>query len=351
VAFRLMFSCVVVLAMPGWAQGTVHPKVLEASQLIDELDLEAALSVLESAEKMEGNDRATVLAILAMQGATYGTLGKEAKTRDCFRKLLLLDPEAQLPADLPPRVRTPFYQAKEWASVNGPLSVTAEAETSATSGIELRVQVSRDVLKLGERVRFTVRSGTGVDVTEVPLSRGLASLTVDQTAVTWSAEVLNDRYAVIWSVAPQVERVVRDVPVKTPALEVAPAEVEPLSAVPVALAKAPMNSRRWVGGGLLLASAAAVAVGAVLGVQSTQERSRIETAARDELGRVNGLTQRDAVSLESGARTKALAANVLFGLGAAAAIGGMVLVLMGPPASPALSLRVAPGALVAAGSF
>ncbi|HEY1086193.1 MAG TPA: hypothetical protein VGE37_00815, partial [Archangium sp.] len=111
-------------------QAAPPAKLVEARKLIDDLELEAALKALDAADKTEGNDRATVLEIYLLQGVAFGTLGKDAKTRDSFRKLLMLNPNAALPPDQPPRVRTPFFEAKEWVRSNGPLVVTPEVKVA-----------------------------------------------------------------------------------------------------------------------------------------------------------------------------------------------------------------------------
>jgi hypothetical protein len=114
-----------LVACPALA---ANPKLEEARALVDDLAFEKAASVLDAAARMEGNSRQEVLNILALQGIVHGTLGKQARAYEAFRELLLLDPGYQLPADQPPRVRTPFYEAKAWVQDNGPFDAMASAE-------------------------------------------------------------------------------------------------------------------------------------------------------------------------------------------------------------------------------
>ena len=316
------------------------PTLSEAKKLIDDLELESALKALDAAEKAEGNDRATLEEIYTLQGIAYGTLGKEAKTRDSFRKLLLIAPEATLPADLPPRVRTPFFEAKDWAGTNA-LVATPGADLGDGQVRSVRVVVEKDVLRLARSVRFHFKVN-GVDQpVEVPLRAGKAQVTVGKPAATWWAEVLNEREGVL--------------------IELGTAEqpreewtgVAPTSAVPQVETEGAVTGgwRRPVGIAVLSAGVVAAGVGVVMGVQANTARSKVNTAIRDEQGRVTSLTQRDAQAVEVNARSQATVANVLFGVGGGLAAAGVVLIILGPSSETTLALSPAPGGLLVSGTF
>lgn len=321
------------------------PSVQEAKRLIDDLELEAALKVLDAVEKTEGNDRATVLEIFTLQGVAWGTLGKDAKTRDSFRKLLVLSPNATLPKDLPPRVRTPYFEAKEWASSNGPLTATPSAEVAEGKVLFVQIEVSKDVLRLARAVRFSLRAGTEVTTVEAPLVSGKAQAPVGKPGITWWADVLSERKGVLLQVgtakAARVEGEVAEAP---PALVAAPPVVESPAAVNGAW-------RRPLGIGFLGAGAVAAGIGVVLGVQAEGARAQLTNAPRDDQGRVTGLTQRDAAALEATSRDQAMVANVLFGVGGACAAAGLVLVVLGPSSEPALAFSPTAGGVSVSGSF
>ncbi len=316
------------------------PTLSDAKKLIDDLELESALKALDVAEKAEGNDRATLKEIYTLQGIAYGTLGKEAKTRDSFRKLLLIAPEATLPADLPPRVRTPFFEAKDWAGTNA-LVARPGADLGDGQVRSVKVVVEKDVLRLARSVRFHFKVN-GVDQpVEVPLRAGKAEVTVGKPATTWWAEVLNEREGVL--------------------LELGTAEqpreewtgVAPTSAVPKVEHEGSVVEgwRRPVGIAVLCAGVVGGAVGVVMGVQANDARNKVNTATRDEQGRVTSLTQRDAQALETNARSQATVANVLFGVGGGLAAAGVVLIILGPSTRTPLALSPVPGGLLVSGTF
>jgi len=331
----------ITLLASGWAAAAPPPRLEEARKLIDDLEMESALKALDAADKTEGNDRATVLEIWTLQGIAFGTLGKEAKTRDSFRKLLVLDPSATIPQDLPPRVRTPFFEAREWAATNGPIGFTGGVNLEGGVVQSVKVTVDKDVLRLARTVRFHLDL-EGKQSLDVPITAGKAEAPVQKEGVSWWAEVLSDRKGVLFTVA-SAEQPRRDGEVRAP-VAAAPLQLE--SPGPVS-----GGWRRPTGFGLVGAGAVAAGIGIVLGVQSSAARARLTDAARDAEGRVTGITQAEAGPLEASANTQATVANVLFGVGGALGAAGVVLVILGPSEQPALALSPAPAGVLVSGRF
>lgn len=311
-------------------------KVNEARRQLDDLEPEAALKTLDAAEKLEGNSRETVLELLLLRGIAFGTLGKDAKTRDSFRKLLMLDPTAKLPADLPPRVQTPFFEAREWCEANGPLTAVPAAEVEGGDVKSLSVAVQKDVLRLVRSVRFHV----GAETFEVTPGQGVAKTSTHGASVEWSAELIGDRKAVLVVVAPRTERATA-----APVTDIAPT----VTMVPPS---GPGGAwRRPLGGVLLGAGAAAAGIGVVFGLLSNGSRAQVTGAGRDAQGRVVSLTQREAAALAANAQTQAIVANVLFVTGGALAATGVVFLVIGPDSAPVARLSPALGGVVLSGNF
>jgi len=311
-------------------------RLSEARKLIDDLELEAGLKALDAAEKTEGNDRATLKEIYLLQGIAFGTLGKEAKTRDSFRKLLMIAPEATLPADLPPRVRTPFFEAKEWSSTNGPLLAVPSAELGEGLVRSVKIVMEKDVLRLARTARFHLEVNGVAQTVDVPLTAGKAIAPVGKDSVRWWAEVLNERGGVVKELAPRQDGVAPVAVVQTPGVEAQPTLG---------------GWRRPTGIAVLGAGAVAAGIGVVLGVQANDARNKVTNATRDELGRVTSLTQRDAQALETSAQSQATIANVLFGVGGALGAAGLVLIILGPEQAPTVALSATAGGVVLSGSF
>ncbi len=333
----------VIALIWGSAASAGSPRLAEARALIDDLEMEAALKALDAADKTEGNDRATVLEILQLQGIAFGTLGKEAKTRDSFRKLLMLEPAATLPKDLPPRVRTPFFEARDWAAANGPLAVTGGVNLEGGLVQAVKVLVDKDVLRLARIARFHLDLEGEKSTLDVPITAGRAEAPVKKQGVSWWVEVLSDRKGVLFTVA-------------TEAMPRTDGEVRAsvASTGPVQVGAGGPGSGGWrrpTGFALLGAGVVAAGIGVVLGAQSGAARARLTDATRDELGRVTGITQAEAGPLEASANTQASVANVLFGVGGALGAAGLVLVILGPADQPAIALSPAPAGVLVSGHF
>lgn len=355
--------CVVCCgSVRGWgAEPSIRPQLDEASRLMDGLDYQRALEVLLKADKVANIGRDEWLELLMLQGAVYGVLGKEAKTRDAFRKALVLEPSTPPPSsELPPRVRGPFEEAKSWVVVNKPLRVISSAEEQE-SGRVIRFVVERDTLGLVHTVRFYLRLESKVRITEANFVGDTAELPVDGEAESWRAEILSERKRVAMVFPGQsllrraaIEQVFGEaVPVAVPV--VAPPSPAAVAPVPTPVARqASTADGVWVrplGIGLIGLGAAVAGVGGVFGAESMKARASLSGALQDEQGRVTNLTQRFAAGLAARAQEQATLANVLFGVGGALAAGGLVLCLVGPSASPMVAVAPVPGGAVLTGAF
>lgn len=339
----MRFSLALILISSLASAAPADTRLTQAHTLVDDLDPEAALKVLEAIERTEGNQNAVVIEVLLLQGIAWGTLGKDAKTRDSFRKLLMLAPETKLPADLPPRVKTPFFEARDWASKHGPMTVTLDTKSTDGQVTLLSVNIEKDVYRVAKSVRLTVWANDGAPTAvELPLSHAHAEHPLVAKVVKWSVEVIGERKAVLLVAGPRTDGL-------------SPQRDTVASPAPVAVVSEPPAPpshgwRRPLGIGLASAGAAAVIVGAVFGSLSSSSRTR---ATPDDTGVVSGVTQREAAGLEKSAIAQATTANVLFGVGAGLAATGLVLIILGPGSAgtSTAALAPAPGGLVLNGTF
>lgn len=343
---RLLVTSVVLLGVV--ALGAPNPKIAEARKLFEDLELEKAARTLAAAQAVPGNDRAQTLEILELQGVVFGTMNREAKARDAFRELLTLKPDYVLPGEHPPRVRTPFYEAKEWVSTNTPLKYEADAAVGA-SVTALTLTVSRDTLRLVKKARFVVTGGADPRTQEVDVVNGAARLELEAPSVTWRLELLSGRGAVLLDLGPFTHRGSGPGPSPSAGTPASPALTPNVSVA----TDAPRGWLRPVSYGAMGAGALAVGIGVVLGVLSADARARVSGAPTNEAGLIVGLSQREAAALEARARDQAVAANVLFVAGGVLAAAGAVLFIVGAPSEPRarVSLIASPAGLVFSGVF
>lgn len=330
------------------AAATPNTQLLAAEDLVAQVRYADAEKALTQARAQPGNARETLLRILELQGIVAGTLGQAPRASKFFQQLLALQPDRRLAEGLPPRVRTPYYEAKGIASEVAPMLFTASADME---GPVLRAKLSADPATLARKARFHVREVGGAwKVTDKPIASGAAALSPGSGRFEWWVELLGEHDATLFSAGsddkPFVDGVAAAKPVPVPVA----VAVAPSSDVPVAIA-APASSPGvhpavWV----CAAGAGAAAVGGVVaGVLSRGNAGKVENPQKDAAGLVTGMTQREAAGLRDQARTQAIAANVLFGSAVALAGTGLAIFLFSGPSK--VAVIPGPGGVVFAGAL
>jgi len=309
------------------------PAFDDARALVKQLKYNAALPALAKARATPGNDRAALLDILWMQGLVAATLNRKDEARSAFRELLALEPDFKVQGDQPPKVMTPFYEAKNWAVTNGRLSLELDAPTAHA----VSARVEHDPLSLARAVRFWVREPGGPWKQQRVAAPFALTFPGDGPHEVW-AELLGENDASLVS-AQSEERPLRIGVSATPArVEAAPVPVEPQPAVPPpappleAAQPAPrsVSAAQWAGVVAAAIAAGAGGVGAVFGVMSRQGAQQLMDLQMSHMGSaVTELSQADAFALQDRFHQQASAANGLFITAAVCAVVAVVLVIVG----------------------
>lgn len=347
-----------------------NAKLDEAKRLIEDLELEKALKTLDAAEAIAGNSRETLVELSSLRGATLATLGKAKPAEEAFRLTLFLAPDFKLVGDYAPRVRTPFYAARDWAAKNGTLEAAPEVQQVPGAVEVISVVVKADALKLASKVRFHVRDGATWKVDDVAVASGRAKRPVGRPSVEWWAEVLSPKAAVLMTFASETAPRLDAAPgakkpvvvAETPSIPAKPPppvvkEPEPVAPPPPPVEEqlterptpAPMGMK-VLSFSLMGAGVVAAGVGVALGLSSNAARTQFLAAARDSNGLVTGLSRRDALALEARSKTEATIANVLFVSGAALAATGVVLLVVDLQKTTVV-LVPTPGGVAVSGHF
>jgi hypothetical protein len=244
---------------------------------------------------------------------------------------------------------TPFYEARGHLDEVGHLELTALPAAVAQGQVtQLAVERTRDPLKMVRRVRFHLKPlDQGWTERLAELADKSASVSAEGASVSWWAEALGERDAVLLAVGSEAAPLLAG----EPSAPVAEQREPPMSPVPpdwaltrARPAKGP-SPLRLVACGAWGAGVVALGVGAVLGALSSSARAQLDGAATTPAGVVTGLTQKQAYQLDATVRSEATAANVLFAVGGALAVTGLVLFLVSRP-QLVLALAPTPQALV-----
>ena len=213
-----------------------------------------------------------------------------------------------------------------------------------------------------KEVRFhLVLDGKPRDV-DVAVSAVTVSTAIGAPRVSWWAEALTEKDAALVTlgdatkpmseVAPAAPKPVATVarplelkpspalePTPPPAVEPRPAEVPAVDAwAEPSKPAAPMAPLRIVGISLGAGAVVCAGLGVLFRALANGTAAQITGAARDASGRITGLTQPQALTLDAQQRGQATAANVLFVASGALLAGGVTLFLLGGDSGPQVAL-------------
>lgn len=370
--------CAVLMLGASSALADAASLLDKAEAAVRDLEYSEALKSIEAARKEPNNSRATMLRLYELQSLTLATLGQEAKALKAFQALLSLDPDFKLKGKQPPRVTTVFFEARSWIDQNKGLAVRAAGPVFAPGVVkEVKVEITNDPLKLIKEVRFHfMLDGKPKDL-DVAVNGVTVTGPVGAPKLTWWAEALTERDAVLATigdsaaptsvVAPDAPRAVATKPDLKPQPKVEPTPaVEPVKPADKptdepaidAWAEAPskpatpMAPLRIVGISLGAGAVVAAGIGVLFGAMANGTAAQITGAERDASGRIVSITRTQALDLDAQQRSQATVANILFVSSGVLLAGGVTLFLLGGEGSPAqVALVPAPGGVGLVGTF
>lgn len=323
-SIRFLALATLSFSLGAWAAAA--PSIPEIRRLVSEVKYEEAMRSLEKLRAVEGHSLTTTLALLEYEGIIAGALKQPDRARTAFKKLLALKPTAQLSPDYAPRITTPFFEAKGWLTSHAPLSFSRAAPTLENGNVtSVAVTVKYDSFSLARKVRlFVQQPDLSFKTVERPASSEVRVQGLSAPQVQWGAQLIGERDAVIAelgsSVAPLVEAA--NIEALPPPTEVENHAVrEPTAALRIS---------GVVAAGLSLA---AFTTASVFGVRSAKARATFDKASTG-VDLITSLTRAEALRLDRDARWQAVAANVLFSVGATLLISGAVLWLLGASSAP-----------------
>jgi hypothetical protein len=101
-----------LLAAASSASAAGNPYLSAAVRLYDDIEYESALEQLKKAETWPGNGPAEDVTIQLYKGLVLAELGKSDDASTAFKAALALDPKAELPGKVSPKVRGLFTAAR-----------------------------------------------------------------------------------------------------------------------------------------------------------------------------------------------------------------------------------------------
>jgi tetratricopeptide (TPR) repeat protein len=157
ISLRLTIAAAVAVLAPGPVAAQPDPDelVVQARQAMVNLDYDRAIRLLERAEEAGRSRRDQLATIYRSLGESRAALGDDDAAATEFRRLLALDPDAELPRGSSPKVTAPFESARAFMRQHRPLAVGCAREGR---GAVLAIQ--SDPLSLIASARLTTADGT-----------------------------------------------------------------------------------------------------------------------------------------------------------------------------------------------
>ena len=309
---RAAFAVLLVAALAGPAVAGGNPTLDQAQQAIDNIDYEAARSLVGKALDGGGLSLADHLRALRMAGEVEAALGDDAGAREHFATWIYLDPKAKLADGLSPKITAPFDEAR---ASTGALVIDVSLERTG-DGVSVTL-VTSDPLAL---VHGFEASGGGAQVSGTGLAATLA--TTDPSGFEVTVVVVDERN--------------NQIAVRTVVTEPA-ASAEPTPATGGGGGEkgwpAVIRWPTW--------AALAIVAGGTGGYFSYRVGQ-----AEDDLDELNANpgahTADEARAIQDRGERDALIANVLYGVAGAAAIAAVLTFVLEPDDDPAV--EVLPGA-------
>ena len=157
-ALALLLALAAARAAPASAE-PADAHIEEARRHLENLELDQAQEALEAGLAAGGSDRARLVEIHRMLGIVHASLDRPERAVDHFRRLLALDPAAEVAAELGPKIGGPFADAR--ASMTGRQPLSAHIEPLRRGARELVVRVDSDpaAMVASGRAAFVLAAG------------------------------------------------------------------------------------------------------------------------------------------------------------------------------------------------
>jgi tetratricopeptide (TPR) repeat protein len=322
------------LAVPGVAAAAPDPAALvtRAQREMLQLDFDRAIQLLERAEATGANRREQLVVIYRSLGESHASIGHEREAEVDFRRLLALDPDAELPRGSSPKLTAPFVAAREFMQRRSALTVACERRGDGRA----LLTVQADPLGMVAAARAARADGGALEGATRRPGRDRIAIAFPPDAQACAAldrhgnelaramlvtgvgppppEPAGDAGDDPTSILPPGEVARRDRP---PVPEAGP-RLDPVERDAGPVPSPPLYSRWWVWGG---GAALAAATGAYFAIQLQTDQDEWRNIKQDS----DQYTYREAVEVQERGDRHALIANVAFGASAALATVAVVM--------------------------
>lgn len=285
--------------------------VAKAKAEMAQLNYDAAIALLEQAEASGHNQPAAMVEIYRAMAESHAAMGRAAAAETAFRRLLALDPAAELPAGSSPKLTAPFAAARDFLAGR---KLDVACRRGGPDAATLVVDSDPVDLVAGARLL----AGDDSPLGEAASGRGRVALAIPAGASPAGCAAL-DRHG------NQLARAdLSAAPAEADGEPTAAAGTISAPAAPAAAPSRPLYARWWLYAGL---GAASGAVAAYYGLKMKQAEDDLAALHEETLQPEHDVTYAEALAVEERGERHARNANIaLVVTGVFAAVSGGLLV-------------------------
>ncbi|WP_428265722.1 tetratricopeptide repeat protein [Haliangium sp.] len=319
----------VASALPSAARADDSPHLIEARQALEALRYRDALAALERAIQTGDNGPDEIRTAYRMLGEVHAALGERRDAEAAFRRLLALNPDAELGPGVSPKLARPFEAARDATREAGPIVVRCVVDDAAGT---VRLEVEADPVELIAGARVVYRRTDGSEQQAETSGSGNLVLGIpveDRTPLVCAAiDEHGNRLVEIGSWD--------DPLVLSPAAATAAASAP---APPPAPARStPVYARWYVWGAAAVVTAGA---GGYFAWAADQDQAELDRLNQDSAEH----SFSEARAVEESGKRNALIANIGFGVAGGMALGAALTLLLAPDEPTERELSVTPMAV------
>jgi hypothetical protein len=157
----LAACCALIAALLAPVAGRAETESLsKARALYTDMHYDEAYRAYRDALAARGNRPADMVEIYQHLGALAALLNRPDEATDHFLRMLCLNPDAQIPEDMPPKVQQPYAAAKGKSATVTPfrLAHTPVNQLSAHGSLEVEVELTPDTLGMANGINLRYRA-------------------------------------------------------------------------------------------------------------------------------------------------------------------------------------------------
>ena len=153
-SMRVGAAAALCLALAGVSPAAAQSTIGQAEEAYMNVDFERTRELCQQALREGGHSPEQLARIYELIGVASAASGEEGASREAYKKMLAIQPDAQVDTNLAPRLRSPFMEARGYWQTRSETMGAEAVLVRARGGLRVRIT---DPLGMAEEVRVLTR--------------------------------------------------------------------------------------------------------------------------------------------------------------------------------------------------